>query len=55
MCLFPYKPGDILRELHKKVSLKCGSGNIFINDINCFYGLCVALRANVFLGGHGNN
>jgi len=55
MCLFSYKSGDILWELHKKDSLKCRSNIIFINGINRFYGLCATLGANVLLGGYGDN
>lgn len=36
------------------ISLKCGGGNIYFNDIDCFYWLCLALRSNVVLSCDGN-
>ena len=55
MCLFSYWKGVILWELYEKDGLKRGGYIIFFNDYNCFYGLCVTLGTNVFLGGDGDN
>ena len=35
------------------ISLKCGGGNIYFNDIDGFYRLCLALRSNVVLSCDG--
>lgn len=55
MCIFAYGQRGILWKFFKSGGLKCGGNIIFVNDSNGFYWICATLRANVFLGGNGDN
>lgn len=55
MCVYAHREGDLLWELREKNGMECGGGDIYTNDGNGVYGVCVTLGANVVLGGDGDN